>query len=153
MNIPHRYKAKALDHDRWYEGYYFKYPETTYCVAEDYKDSDPRILHCLIFHTVTDWGLPNKLEYVEIDPSTLEAIDKTEENDIPPNARMAIINIVNKHKTRKKFIDNTEIARKNEIDSITCEIGAMRDCVCNEFFDCDDCDRCLQESLDWLIEE
>ena len=76
MNIPNRYKAKGID-GNWYEGYYFQFPETTYCIKEDYESHPPEIIHGLIFHQMTDWGLPNKLEWSRIDPDTLEKIPYT----------------------------------------------------------------------------
>lgn len=73
MNIPKRYKAKGID-GNWYEGYYFQFPETTYCFKEDYERNPPEIIHGLIYHQMTDWGLPNNLKWVRIDPDTLEEI-------------------------------------------------------------------------------
>ena len=70
---PRRYRAKSNDSDRWYEGYYVEYPETTYCVAED---GAPPVKHCLVFHQMTDWGLPNRLMIADIDPDTLEVLEE-----------------------------------------------------------------------------
>ena len=77
INLPHRYKAKGID-GNWYEGYYFQFPETTYCITEDYKRNPPKIIHGLIFHQMTDWGLPNDLKWVMVDPDTLEEINTNE---------------------------------------------------------------------------
>lgn len=74
MRLPNKYKAKGIDDDRLYEGYYFQFPKTTYCFTEDYERNPPKIIHGLIFHQMTDWGLPNKLEWAIIDPDTLEEI-------------------------------------------------------------------------------
>lgn len=74
MNIPKRYKAKGID-GNWYEGYYFQFPETTYCFKEDYERNPPEIIHALIFHQMTDWGLPNDLKWVRVDLDTLEEIE------------------------------------------------------------------------------
>lgn len=68
---PCRYRAKSNDSEQWYEGYYVEYPETTYCFVGDGK---PPIKHCLVFHQMTDWGLPNRLMIATIDPATLEPI-------------------------------------------------------------------------------
>ena len=77
MNIPKRYKAKGVD-GNWYEGYYFQFPETTYCIKEDYERNPPEIIHGLVFHQMTDWGLPNDLKWVRIDPDTLTEINTNE---------------------------------------------------------------------------
>lgn len=72
------YRAKGTD-DRdkniWYEGYYVKLADTTYCVAEDYQRAeregkDP-IHHYIIFDQMTDWGLPNKHLQATVRPETL----------------------------------------------------------------------------------
>ena len=70
MKLPNRYSAKG-DDGNWYEGYYFQFPETTYCIKEDYERNPPEIIHGLVFHQMTDWGLPNELRWVRIDPDTL----------------------------------------------------------------------------------
>lgn len=71
--LPSRYRAKSDDSDQWFEGYYVEYPETTYCFAEDGK---PPVKHCLVFHQMTDWGLPNRLMIATIDPDTLEPLEE-----------------------------------------------------------------------------
>ena len=70
--IPCKYKAKELNGDKWYSGYYFQFPETTYCCTEDYEIHPPKIIHGLIYHQMTDWGLPNDLKWVRVDINTLE---------------------------------------------------------------------------------
>ena len=72
--IPCKYKAKELNGDKWYSGYYFQFPETTYCCTEDYEINPPKIIHGLIYHQMTDWGVPNDLKWVRIDPDTLDEI-------------------------------------------------------------------------------
>ncbi len=69
---PKRYRAKALGSDTWFEGYYFEMPETTYCCA---PEIEPKVLHYLVFHQMTDWGLPNEPKLVEIDMDTIEEVD------------------------------------------------------------------------------
>lgn len=71
MKLPCKYKAKAIHSGGVYTGYYFQYPERTYCMDTDPK---PRIIHALVTYTMTDWGLPNRVQYVEIDPETLEEV-------------------------------------------------------------------------------
>ena len=78
--LPHKYRAKDKDSDNWFEGYYFEYPETTYCFEEDYKTHPPKMIPCLAVYRMTDWGLPNIPQMVTIDPSTLKMIP--EESDI-----------------------------------------------------------------------
>lgn len=75
---PCKYRAKAIDGDKIFEGYYFEYPETTYCFDTDPK---PETIHCLISHTMTDWCLPNKPYLVVIDINTLERIENERNND------------------------------------------------------------------------
>lgn len=71
VELPKRYRAKDKDSDHWFEGYYFEYPETTYCFESDPK---PKMIPCLATYRMTDWGLPNVPVMVTIDPSTLEEI-------------------------------------------------------------------------------
>ena len=80
MKIPY-YKAKENNSERIYEGFYFAMPETTYCFSEDYQKSDVKILHFLVAHQMTDWGLPNRPYLVTIDPSTLEQIGEVDSNN------------------------------------------------------------------------
>lgn len=68
---PSMYKAKSIEHDVWYVGYYFEMPETTYCFKEY---GEPKMRYYLIFHQMTDWNLPNCAVLAEIDPTTLEEI-------------------------------------------------------------------------------
>ena len=53
---------KAIDKDTGKEvqGFYFEYPETSYCFTEDYEKSPVEMIPCVVFYTMTDWGLPNK---------------------------------------------------------------------------------------------
>lgn len=74
VELPKKYKAKVLDMDKEVEGYYFQYPETTYCFAEDYDRNPPKIIHALVFSVMTDWGLPNRVHYAIIDPETLREV-------------------------------------------------------------------------------
>lgn len=71
MNLPKKYKAKGLKTGIEFTGYYFQYPKTTYCFDTDPK---PEILHGLVICEWGDWGMPNKIGYVEIDPGTLEEL-------------------------------------------------------------------------------
>lgn len=67
-----RYKAKGFDNDRWYEGFYFEMPDTTYCVS---TDPDTVTESYLVSHRMTDWGLHNEPVFARIDPDTLEELD------------------------------------------------------------------------------
>lgn len=62
---------KAIDKDTGKEvqGFYFEYPETSYCFTEDYEKSPVEMIPCVVFYTMTDWGLPNK-------PMLCQNIDK-----------------------------------------------------------------------------
>lgn len=65
------FRAKRLDNGKWIEGYYYKMAETTYCFKEDYEKIPVPEHHFIIFTRMTDWGLPNQVCQVEIDPNTL----------------------------------------------------------------------------------
>lgn len=71
--IPY-YKAKIKDADRFVEGFYFAYPETTYCFKEDYVNHPVEIVHCVCSHRMSDWGLPNRAICHIIDVDTLKQI-------------------------------------------------------------------------------
>jgi hypothetical protein len=82
MKIPY-FKAKDKDSDRIVEGFYFEYPETTYCFSNDYEIAKCKLIPCIVTHRMTDWGLPNIPQLVTIDKSTLEKIGYIEiDNDI-----------------------------------------------------------------------
>ena len=65
------FRAKRLDNGKWIEGYYYKMAETTYCFKEDYEKIPVPEHHFIVFTRMTDWGLPNQVCQVEIDPNTL----------------------------------------------------------------------------------
>ena len=71
--IPY-FRAKALNKDYYVEGFYMAYPNTTYCFIEDYVRSPVKIIHCIVNHRMTDWGLSNESRITEIDIDTLEQI-------------------------------------------------------------------------------
>ena len=64
------HKAISKNNGLWYEGYYVKMDDTSYCFEEDYINNNPSH-HYLIFDRTTDWGLPNDHLQVEIDIDTL----------------------------------------------------------------------------------
>lgn len=68
MKVPY---IKAIDKDTGKEvqGFYFEYPETSYCFTEDYEKSPVKMIPCVVFYTMTDWGLPNR-------PMLCQNIDK-----------------------------------------------------------------------------
>lgn len=68
MRVPY---IKAIDKDTGKEvqGFYFEYPETSYCFTEDYEKNPVKMISCVVFYTMTDWGLPNK-------PMLCQNIDK-----------------------------------------------------------------------------
>lgn len=68
------FKAKDEDSDQWVTGFYFAYPETTYCFTEDYERHPVKIVHCITFHRMTDWSLPNRPTVCNIDIDTLELV-------------------------------------------------------------------------------
>ena len=68
------FKAKDENSDQWVTGFYFAYPETTYCFTEDYERHPVKIIHCITFHRMTDWCLPNIPTVCNIDIDTLELV-------------------------------------------------------------------------------
>lgn len=82
MKIPY-FKAKDKDNDKIIEGFYFEYPETTYCISNDYERCKCKLIPCIVTYRMTDWGLPNIPQFAIIDKSTLEKIGEIEiDNDI-----------------------------------------------------------------------
>jgi uncharacterized phage protein (TIGR01671 family) len=65
------FKAKRKDNGKWVEGYYYKMSETTYCFKEDYERKPVSEHHYILQERMTDWGLPNQIVQIEIDPKTL----------------------------------------------------------------------------------
>ena len=65
------FKAKHKGTGKWIEGFYCSLQETTYCFKEDYERFPVQTHHYIVQDTMTDWGLPNKFSFYEIDPSTL----------------------------------------------------------------------------------
>lgn len=84
------FRGKRIDNGEWVEGYYCKMSETTYCFKEDYERKPVPEHHYILQERMTDWGLPNQMVQIEIDPETLceftGRCDKNEnkiwENDI-----------------------------------------------------------------------
>ena len=65
------FKGKRIDNGEWVEGYYYKISETTYCFKEDYERKPVPEHHYILQERMTDWGLPNQMVQIEIDPKTL----------------------------------------------------------------------------------
>ena len=65
------FKAKRIDNGEWVDGHYYKMSETTYCFKEDYKRNPVQEHHYILQERMTDWGLPNQMVQIEIDPKTL----------------------------------------------------------------------------------
>lgn len=65
------FRAKRLDDGAWIEGFYYKMNETTYAFADDYEKNPVPTHHYIIFERMTDWGLPNQMYRVEVDPETV----------------------------------------------------------------------------------
>lgn len=65
------FKAKRKDNGEWIEGHYYKMSETTYCFKEDYKRNPVQEHHYILQERMTDWGLPNQVVQIEINPETL----------------------------------------------------------------------------------
>lgn len=74
MKIPY-IKAKDKETGIEYQGFYYEYPETTYCISSDYLAKPVKIIPCLITHRAGDWGLPNQPQIVHpIDKDTIKII-------------------------------------------------------------------------------
>lgn len=109
------YKAKQTENGEWVEGYYYKMNETTYAFAEDYEKNPIPIHHYILFERMTDWGLPNQMYQVEVDPETVcrctgrEDISgqKIYQNDIIeshlPDGRILALNMVVKYGTYEAY--------------------------------------------------
>lgn len=65
------FKGKRIDNGEWVEGYYYKMSETTYCFKEDYERKPVPEHHYILQERMTDWGLPNQIVQIEIEPETL----------------------------------------------------------------------------------
>ena len=75
MKIPY-VEAKDNESDNTVKGFYFEYPETTYCFTEDYeREPKVKLIPCVMTHRMTDWGLPNiPIICRPIDKSTLRIL-------------------------------------------------------------------------------
>lgn len=47
-------------------GWYAAYPETTYCVKEDYERNPPRLIEGVVCWQTTDWELPNRIGFRQV---------------------------------------------------------------------------------------
>ena len=65
------FRGKCIDNGEWVEGYYYKMSETTYCFKEDYERKPVPEHHYILQERMTDWGLPNQIVQIEIEPETL----------------------------------------------------------------------------------
>lgn len=75
MKIPF-ITAKDAETGIQHSGFYFEYPETTYCFSEDYNKSPKcKLIPCIVTHRMSDWGLSNVPQLVRpIDKSTLKIV-------------------------------------------------------------------------------
>ena len=65
------FRGKRADNGEWVEGYYFKMNETTYAFAEDYEKYPVPVHHYILSERMSDWGLPNRAYFQEVDPETV----------------------------------------------------------------------------------
>ena len=49
-------------------GWYAAYPETTYCIKDDYERNPPRLIEGIVCWQMTDWGLPNCIGFRAVTP-------------------------------------------------------------------------------------
>lgn len=74
MKVPY-FRAKDKDTGLVVEGFYFEYPATTYCFAEDYASFKVPLIPCIVSYRMIDWGLPNQpILCNPIDKDSLELI-------------------------------------------------------------------------------
>lgn len=71
------FKAKQIDNGKWVEGYYYKMSETTYCFKEDYERKPVPEHHYILQERMTDWGLPNQMIQIEVDPRNPLPVHRT----------------------------------------------------------------------------
>ena len=64
-------RGKHISRKEWLHGYYCQMQETTYAFQEDYNKFPVKTLHLIAQDSMTDWGLPNKLQLYEVDPETV----------------------------------------------------------------------------------
>lgn len=75
------FRGKRIDNGEWVEGFYYNLSETTYAIAEDYERNPVPIHHYILFGRMTDWGMPNQLYRIEVDPKTVcQYTGKTDDN-------------------------------------------------------------------------
>lgn len=68
------FKGKLKDSqskNQWVTGYYCKLSSTTYAFKEDYEKFPITYKHFIVTDEMTDWGLPNKFAFHEIEPESL----------------------------------------------------------------------------------
>lgn len=65
------FRGKRIDNGEWVEGFYYKMSETTYCFAEDYERNPVPEHHYILQERMTDWGLPNQIIQIEVDPESI----------------------------------------------------------------------------------
>ena len=65
------FKGKWIVTGKWVEGFYYKMSETTYCCKEDYERNPVPEHHYILQEQMTDWGLPNQIIQIEVDPESI----------------------------------------------------------------------------------
>lgn len=81
MLIPY-YEANDEDTGHYVRGFYFEYPQTTYCFSEDYQKFPVKLIPCIVSYHMVDWGLPNQPTLCSpIDKSTLKQIGWIDTNN------------------------------------------------------------------------
>ena len=69
MNERFLMKAKHIETGNWIKGYYYKMAETTYCPIRDVPLIP--VHHYILYETMTDLRLSNRMLQYEVDPDTL----------------------------------------------------------------------------------
>lgn len=127
MKIP-VFRAKDIDSDKYYTGFYFEYPETNFCFSEDYANGKVKLKKCLSTYRTTDWGLPNVPCVVTIDTSTLEQIgeiDTEETSYIPDNYMKSNTSSDLMHFVNEDLQEDSDNIYKNKLDVIASYIESL----------------------------
>ena len=65
------YRGKETGTKRWYYGGFFLHKKTTFCFKEDYDAHPDNDVPCIVFDSMTDWGLPNQIKIATVIPETV----------------------------------------------------------------------------------
>lgn len=67
----HLYKAICKANKRWFEGYYVRQEDISYCFKDDADKNPDNVKHYIVFDRSIDWGLPNEHLKAEVYGDTI----------------------------------------------------------------------------------